>query len=115
MNWKDLYLTYGNTFLLNEIGDGYLISMDHLGVNLLSKPAIDIFRIGNFSYAYFGGAFDYSAMYYIVDSAGNYASVEEYQAERYFRENINDSEFLDWLFEGEYIAEDEYFYLQDDI
>ena len=43
MNWKDLYLTYGNTFLLNEIGDGYLISMDHLGVNLLSKPAIDIF------------------------------------------------------------------------
>lgn len=116
MLWNDLYLTYGNTFLYeNGLEDDVLNSMDNLANSLLGKDVVRIFAAGNFSYGYFGGEFNYSAEYFIIDDGGNYASVSDVQALKYFERVIDVRDFLDWLYDSGYITEDSYLDLSNDI
>ena len=115
MNIKELYLMYGNQFLSeSDLHDDILISMEKLGSSLIGVPYITAFAKGWASYGYFGGSFNFSASNFIIDEAGNYASIEEHQVIRYFNDVIDDRDFLDWLFENNYIAESDYYYLQED-
>ena len=115
MLFEDLLLEYGNVFLIEEQGGDEIISMDRFGRYLLTKTTAQAFSLGAFSYGYFGGSFDFSAAYFIEDGAGNVASIEQHQVLRYFDSVISHRDFIDWLYENNYIAEWQFYDLQDDV
>lgn len=115
MLWRNLYLQYGNTFLNDFQEEDILQSMENLSSSLLGKDVVSIFSAGCFSYGYYGGSFNFGAAYFVEDAAGNYASIEEHQALRYFEDVIDGHDFLDWLYDSGYITQDSYLDLSNDI
>lgn len=117
--WNELFLKYGLDFL-DDTDSGYpFFNMDELE-GLLRKQVKDygaerVFALGNYSYGYFGGGFNYSAAFFLIDSAGNYASLEEGQLLNYIIEQVDERYFLDWLFDHEYLSDEDYKRLQWDL
>lgn len=119
MLWEDLFLEHGKDFL-DATDSGYpVFDMDDLE-NLLKKDAKEygvtrVFALGDYSYGYFGGAFDYRCAFFLIDAAGNYASLGEGDLLKYFIEQIDERYFLDWLFDNGILSDKDYKRLQWDL
>lgn len=117
--WEELFLKYGLEFLNDNDSGDPIFDMDLLE-NLLRNEikehgAERVFALGNYSYGYFGGGFDYRDAYFLIDSAGNYASLGEGELLKYIAEQVDERYFLDWLFDHEYLSDKEYKRLQFDL
>lgn len=119
MLWEDLFLGYGQEFLDSTNTGDPLYSMDSLESVLAQEVkkygAVRVFALGNYSYGYFGGDFDFRSDYFLIDTAGNYASLGEGHLLEYLIEQIDEREFLDWLYDNKYITADSYLDLSNDI
>lgn len=111
MKLEDLYLEYGDEFLEEQNPDEVPQEMKDL-VNFLGDNALGAFALGMFAYAFFGGSFNTRASYFVVDAAGNVASIEDHQLLKYYNRVIDDRYFIDWLYESEIIDDSEYKMLQ---
>lgn len=119
MLWNDLFLKYGQDFLDDTDSGDPIYGMDSLESLLedeVKKHGIErVFALGAYSYGYFGGAFDYGCAFFLIDAAGNYASLGEGNLVKYFVEQIDERYFLDWLFDNGYLSDDDYKRLQWDL
>lgn len=116
MTLADLYLEYGHQFLYEEQDETATVKeMAELEQYLVQTPIIDVFSAGAYSYGFFGGSFDFRAPYFVIDAAGNYASLDEHQLVRYYKRVIDDRYFIDWLYEMGIIDDREYKQLQYEI
>ncbi len=116
MKLEDLYLEYGEEFLLEEQNEFEIVyKMEVLESSLNSMSTMDVFARGAYSYGFFGGSFDFRAPYFVIDAAGNYASLDEHQLVRYYERIIEDRYFIDWLYEMGIIDDREYKQLQYEI
>lgn len=116
MKLQDLYLGYGDVFLLEEQNEHEIVhEMADLESCLNSTSIMDIFVKGAYSYGFFGGSFDFRAPYFVIDAAENYASLDEHQLVRYYESVIEDRYFIDWLYEMGIIDDREYKQLQYEI
>lgn len=117
--WNELFLKYGLDFL-DDTDSGYpVFNMDDLESSL-RKEVKDygverVFALGNYSYGYFGGSFDYRVPYFLIDGAGNYASLGDGELLKYIIEQVDERYFLDWLFDHEYLSDEDYKRLQWDL
>ena len=117
--WEKLFLQYGIEFLNDTDSGDPLFEMDSLE-SVLKKESKEndttrVFALGAYSYGYYGGSFDIRADYFLIDNAGNYASLEERNLLRYIADEIDEPYFLNWLFENGYISDEEYKRLQWDL
>ena len=87
----------------------------HLCAESKENDTTRVFALGAYSYGYYGGSFDFRADYFLIDNAGNYASLEERNLLRYIADEIDEPYFLNWLFENGYISDEEYKRLQWDL
>lgn len=119
MLWEELYNTYGFDFLAETNTGDPIYEMADLETVLdgecKKNGTTRVFALGEYSYGYYGGSFDYRQPYFLIDNAGNFASMGDGDILNYLRSEIDEHYFLDWLLENNYVSPTEYKRLQDDI
>lgn len=116
MKLEDLYLEYGDEFLIAEQDETAIVyEMSYLEEFLSLMPIMDVFLAGAFSNGFFGGGFNLRAPYFVVDGSGNCASLDENQLLKYYGTVIDDRYFIKWLYKMGIIDDREYKQLQYEI
>lgn len=111
MDFDELVEEYGSEYLRENRSDDAYYDMSMIDEMFEGKSNTYVLQR-----AYFGGAygwknehvpFDPNADYFAFDGYGNLLSIDEIDLSSYVKENIDESDFMDWYENQGYIEDDE--------